>query len=358
MALLAACKPGASDASDGGSILWMEGFAYEWEFFNHRVSHLEFVANDEGGLASVIGGTSTTGVNPELPATCDPDLCDEVPFVDNAEVTVNWARVEAATARFVTVDVDLAVGADGAMTAVEVQLPVGADASGEVSAVLRGIRVSTDRALSGGDACYNPEYGWLPTSLGFEIGVPELAGETVSFDVSANFTAGNTLESFRECIDAVVEQAVVDMHLEVLVSVGGGRVAEQTLTAAETYAYGDGPTNPEPQPLPEQTTLDLGLDSPLVGWRSASWNFHIDDPDGRGAYLRRVELLATGQRARGAATNYSPVTQQSGFDYSFEGVVVGHEIGGEITRGTVEATFPVELNSDGQPVTHPLGLGG
>jgi len=271
-------------------------------------------------------------------------------------VTVNWVRVEGASARFATAEVDLLVGIEGAAEQVSVPLPQGADADGAVSAVVRGLTLSTSEGLAGGEACYDPANGWLPTSIGFALGDPSVSGDTVSFEASAHFTAGNTLESFRECIDAVVDEAVVQVTLQVLVTVGGGAVAEQAIAAAESYPYGDGPADPDPQPLPPETDLTWALEGPMVGWRSASWHFHLDDPDGRGAYLRRLELLATDTQARGAAINYSPVTQQSGFDYTFEGTVVGHEVGGTITRGQVDATFPVELDSAGEPVRHALGL--
>jgi hypothetical protein len=97
---------------------------------------------------------------------------------------------------------------------------------------------------------------------------------------------------------------------------------------------------------------------PLLGWSQFDFRFHVDDPDDRGAYLRTVSVdadLAT-TTASGHATNYSPGSQLSGFDYAFSGTVRGMEVDGEVERGLVVETVPVDLREDGTPEIHQLPL--
>ena len=344
--LVGACK------KDRDPIVWFGGASYEWALANHRLSHLEVGANAKGAYASVVGGTSTTGIDAELPQACDPDTCEELPFWDEALVRVDWGRVDEPDARSAVVRAELTADADGETVTVDATID---KSDGElVTATIQGIRFSTDHPLDGDAACYNPEFGWLPTQLGIALSEPSSSGDDISVDVTASFAAGNTLEAIRECIDAVIDRARVAIEVDVLIVAGGSAIDSTTVDGTATFEYGDGPLNPTPQEMPEPQAISLDLEDPILGWSQLDWSFHVADPDGRGAYLRRLDWSSSPDEARGAATNYSQLTQLSGFDYVFSGVVVGHDVGGTITRGSVETTIPVEIEGD-EPVLHEIG---
>ena len=105
--LVGACKKG------GDPIVWFSGASYEWSLANHRLSHLEIGADNKRAYASVVGGTSTTEVDAELPQACDPDTCEELPFWDEALVRVDWGRVDDPDARFAVVTAELTADPDG-----------------------------------------------------------------------------------------------------------------------------------------------------------------------------------------------------------------------------------------------------
>ena len=88
------------------------------------------------------------------------------------------------------------------------------------------------------------------------------------------------------------------------------------------------------------------------------FQFHVDDAEDRGAYLRTIEYLAdpVGGTAWGHATNYSPGTQLSGFDYAFSGTVVGVGFDGEVERGTASGTIEELVDEEGValPIVLPL----
>lgn len=334
------------------SFVFLEGASYRWVLANHRLSHVELGADEDGAFAAIVGGTSTTNVDAELPPTCDPDTCEELPFWDEAEVRVDWGRVDAPEAFFAHQVVELTADADGETA--EAKVTIDRSEGEPISATIRSIRVSTDHPLDGDEACYNPQFGWLPTRLAVEVGQSKSNGDLISVPVTATFTAGNTLESIRQCIDEVIDRARVSVEVDLLVVAGGSKVETAEVSGAATFAYGDGPLNPAEQVPPPPQDIDLGLKDPVVGWSRLDWSFHIDDPDGRGAYLRSLDWSVGDDGAFGGATNYSPITQLSGFDYAFSGKVVGHEVGGTVTRGSIEATIPVELNG-AQPVVHVIG---
>ena len=54
--------------------------------------------------------------------------------------------------------------------------------------------------------------------------------------------------------------------------------------------------------------------------------------------------------AEGFATNYSPGTQLSGFDYTFAGVVEAVDLGADVNRGLLEVTYEIVLDDDGAAV--------
>lgn len=333
-------------------IVWMEGGSYEWVHFNHRLSHLELRVDDREVRASIVGGTSTTGVDASLPAECDPAACEELPFIDEALVSVDWARADDPDAVAAAGTVELTADADGESAELSLNLPKGS--GDEATAVIRGIRWSSSHPLDGGPSCYDPAFGWLPTTLEVALGEPKVDGERVVVEVTAKFTAGYTLEEFRACVDEVIARARAALEVDVLVVSGGGATDRVEVTGSASWSLGGGALNPEPQILPDPQKVKLDLEDPLVGWSRLAWTFHEGDPDGRGAYLRRLEWGASPTEARGAATNYSPITQLSGFTYGFEGTVVGHEVGGTLTRKRVSTTIPVVLQDDRAPEVHVI----
>jgi hypothetical protein len=338
----------------------VEGFGYEWDLFNHRVSHLGLIVAADSADIAVVGGTSTTGVVPELPGGCDPETCQEFPFTDDAIVHLAWARVVTRRAVFGTAPGTLVASAAGGSTDVTVPLP--SKGSGDVVAILNGFTIDTDQPLSGGESCYDPAFGWHPRRVAIALGEAVLAddGLSVTVGIDAFFEAGNSLESERVCVDAVANQAAVAMTVQVLVAVGGDSESYE-VAHAMTYAYGDGPNDPAPQDPPDLTQrgIDVGLEGALTGWSALDWRFHVDDPDDRGAYPRSLSFEADPVEgwASGHATNYSPITQLSGFDYAFAGTAVSLSVG-EVTRGAVDATIPVALDAEGIPVATSVSLTG
>ncbi|MBW1878773.1 MAG: hypothetical protein JRJ84_10465 [Deltaproteobacteria bacterium] len=342
----------------------MEGFGFEWAFFNHRVSHLTFGVEGDAARVSVVGGTSTTGIDPVLPEQCDPDTCGELPFTDSAVVEVRWGRATSRKVHFARATATVVATAEGSTEALEV--PLDRKGKGELIAVIAGFTLDTDYPLSGGEACYDPAYGWHPRRIAIELGEPELSsdGRSAVLDVTGWFTAGNSLEDERQCVDEVAAEAQVPIDVDVLVVVGNGSIGTAQASHEETYSYGCTSfpcLSPDPQPDPDLSVrpLDLfELEAPLVGWSRFDFQFHTDDPGDRGAYLRTVSVDAdlAGGTASGHATNYSPATQLSGFDYLFSGTVRAMDVDGELERGVVEDTVTVDLKEDGTPVIHELPL--
>ncbi len=151
-------------------------------------------------------------------------------------------------------------------------------------------------------------------------------GTAVTVPVDVAFEAGNSLEDERQCIDAVVERARVAMTVGVQVISAGGDAVTEDVSHGQVFEYSGSSGDPGEQPAPDlaDRTIDLGFDGP-IGWSAVDFRFHEDDPEDRGAYLRSLSfaLDATSASASGAATNFSPGTQLSGFDYSFTGTVSG-----------------------------------
>ena len=354
--LLAACGGGASDVAEAGhDAAWMSGFSYTWQFFNHRISFLDVRVSEEGVSAGVIGGTSTSGLNPTLPSGCEESGCDELPFADFADLTLDWGRVTGADASFAATTVSLTADADGEQAEARAEL-VGASDAAPVSAIVRGLRIDTDHPIDGEQSCYLPRNGWLPTHMAIELGEVSVDGDELSVTVDASFRAGKTLEDMRGCIDDVTERARVAVEVDVLFIAGGGAASEALIVGQASYPhYDESGTEEAEQPLPAAEEPGLGLAEPLTGWRSMSWSFHSEDAQDRGAYLRSVVLQGDPDAALGAATNYSPPTQLSGFDYQFEGTLVGHEVGGVMETGQIVQTLDVLTEADGTAISQELG---
>lgn len=332
----------------------LEGFEYGWVGLNHRLSGLRVGVSLDHSEVNVIGGTSTTQEIP--PAQTCEETCREFPITDEADVAVRWAVVESTKTAFVPGTAALQVGRDGGSAVVTVELPKGA--KGEGTALISGFVLSTDHPLSGGDACYDPRYGWHPRQITISVGDVTIDGDTATVPVEGAFSAGKTYDDDRECIDLVNDQAVVELTVTVLVAVGNGAVEIQPLEAEAVYPFSGDAGHPEEQVLPEPTQLSWSIEDPLVGFRSL--DFRFDEHVGtrfadRGAYLRTFGFWAEpGGAANAFATNYSPGTQLQDFSYRFEGEVVAIEHLGTVTRGTSTATLPAALDANGAPVVHSL----
>lgn len=338
-------------------VTWLEGFGFEWDLFNHRLSHLQFGLLPSQADVAMVGGTSTTGVSPELPAECDPDTCDEFPFFDEALVEVRAATASLPVATG-SATVDLEVGADGATATLEV--PLDRRGKGDAIAILDGITLSTDHPLSGGASCYDPAYGWHPRRIRVALGEPVIDGDVATVPVEAMFEAGESLESVRQCVDAVNDQAVVALTVGVRVIAGRGAPGSAAVSQTMEYRLGDGgTTTPLPQDPPDlaDRTVALAWTGPY-GWSTVDFSFHVDDPEGRGAYLRSLSFFLDPETssASGHATNYSPGTQLSSFDYTFAGEARALDLGVTPTRRFAADTLEVELDGDGAPVVERLRL--
>ena len=333
--------------------VWMESSGYDWEFFNHRVSHVELGVSDTEAFASIVGGTSTTGVVTELAEGCEAATCDEFPFFDNAEIELGWARVTSTTTVFGAASAQLVIDGDGETMTITV--PLAERAKGDPVAIIRGYSFDTFQPLADGDACYQPGNGWLPKRMGIELGEGVLSDDrrSVSVEVSGHFEAGPTFEEERQCLDAVIDRARIGLRVDVLVAVTRGDAESVEIEDSAQYAFSGDSANPGEQPEPSlaERPLSTGLDDPLVGWSRFQFAFHEVGED-RGAYLRTLSLVADVQAdvASGHATNYSPITQLSAFDYVFSGTVQAVDVGATIERGQISESIEVALDSAGAPV--------
>lgn len=336
-----------------GSVL--EGFKYNWDLFNHRLSTLHVISGDSATEVAVVGGTSTTSEVLDLADTCDPDICDEFSFADNAIVDVWWSTVATTDAALLPMTVSLEVGRDGASAVAVGTLPKGARGEQEDSvALLSGLSLRTDHPLAEDtEACYRPRYGWHPRQISIAAGDVSINGDQVTVPVDAIFSAGKNFEEARTCIDEVNTLAVVSLDVHLLVVVGADAIETIPLSREASYPFVFGET-PEVQLEPEPTDIATGIEAPLLGFGSMNFEFDPDRTDDRGAYLRSVGLWATPEGANAIATNYSPGTQIFDFAYRFEGEIHAVEIDAEITRGKSSDTFPAALDEAGDPVLNSL----
>lgn len=349
LSLLFAC------GGDPATLTTMEGFGFGWQRFNHRLSYAEFDLTEAANIG-IVGGTSTTGEQVDVGDSCDPDTCQEFPFADTADVRLDWAKVTSSDWQTGSAETELVAGATGA--SVTLEIPVEGLKGSEAVAVIQGFSVDTDHLVADGlEHCYNPRLGWHPRRLAVSLGDVTLGEDSASVEVFAAFEAGNSLEEERVCVDAIRDQALAMFHVRVAVIAGDNVVgSSQDLGFSQVYAAGDVPFDPDPQPEPGGRPLTLDGASQAFGFSSFDWAFHTDDVDHRGAYLRTLEARADTAAgvATGHATNYSPATQLSGFDYTFAGKIVG--ISGEIERGSVTGALPaaIDVNLDAVVTALPL----
>ncbi len=339
--------------------VWLEEATYEWDYFNHRLSHATLVVDEDGADIAVIGGTSTTGVDPELPDGCSSDTCNEFPFKDNAIVSLGWGRIETDEAALGSDSIELIADAGGITDTLEIVLEGGISEGDEVAAVLQGFSLDTDYPLTGGDSCYDPALGWHVKNLAIELGEPEITSDgTLQVDVSVRLAAGASVEEVRECVDSVTDQAQVPITVHVLGISTSAAVSSETISHSMSYEYEDSEGDLVEQPDPDMGDRPLGLDDSLVGWSALDFSFHVDDPDNRGAYIRKLSVAHSVSEgwASGHSNNYSPPTQLSGYDYAFEGRLTGVDLSASAQRGTILETLPAELdaNSDAVVTSVPL----
>ena len=336
---LLGCKDKETDSAGPALITqtWIEGHRYHWVGANHRLSFLRVGVDGDAVALALVGGTSTSGQGASLDS-CELS-CEELIFRDTSDHTVHWARYTGDDAVFAVGSVEALATAEGATASVELTLPE--PAAGEVTVFLSGLTVNTNHPLSGGDACYLPAYGWHVQRLAAEVTAASLSGDTVTAEVSVAFEAGLSLEAIRECVDAVADQAQVPITLDLVAVVSDGATSRQTVSHGEAYGHRDEDGTLIDQPDPDYTArpLSLGLSNPIAGWSRLDYTFHDEEGLGRGAYLRDLEwrLDVEAGVASGHATNAS-FTQLSGFDYRFEGTVVGVETTGTVERGTLTVT--------------------
>lgn len=340
----------------------LERFGFAWDFFNHRISHLHVDASGDGPLGvAIVGGTSTTGVSAGLPPTCSASECQEFPFVDYSLVDMTVSTFSTGRAVVGEGSLTLLTGASGATGTIQVSLE--RRASGLVAPMIQGLTLDTSQALSSGeDACYNPAFGWHPRRIQVALGEGLLAsdGRSVEIPVNVSFEAGNSLEDVRVCVDAVRDQAQVEITVKALVVVTRGDVGARAVDWSGSYAYSGSPTNPgdQPDPDPATRTDPWPVDEAIFGWQALDYRFHVNDPEDRGAYLRalRFEITPEGL-VTGHANNLSLGTQLSGFDYTFSGSALAVEVGPDVTRATYTPRILAEQDDLNRPVVFDPATG-
>lgn len=329
--------------------LWLTGAGFDWDLFNHRVSALRFGFAEEAVEVAVVGGTSTTNTLPDLEDVCDPSACSEIPFFDASSVQVGWGHLVTSNAVVGTGTVTLDIPQGGASSVLDIDLPTVPD--GEVVALIAGFSVDTAQPLSGDEpACYRPEYGWHPTRISITLADADADATTNqgSVEVAARFDVGATGEASRACIDDVFDRAVVGMTVDVVLLAGVDATNSEVISAQATYELGDGGRRaPNPQSAPPPVALSL--EAPVLGWSTLDFTF--DSGEGRGSYLRTLDFTLGDGEASGTATNFSPLTQLSGFSYAFEGTVEAVHLDAEVETGTVFVdTLRPRLDDDDRPV--------
>lgn len=305
----------ACDAEPDAEVVLLEGFDFGWRAFNHRISALDAGAE----AVAVVGGTSTTGVTPSLDDTCDPDTCKEFPFTDTADIRVRTRTVTAAGLVSAAASVSLSVGVAGGVAGALAHFPAPPPEGWEP--VIVGLELVT----TGPEGCYDPAFGWLPKELAVSV---ETYGDSAW--VFARFVAGPSLEEVRACHDAVVDDAGIELRVELLALSG---VDFQQAAFYQEARWGEVDGDWEEQTPPPAEAVDLPR---ARAFQRLEWTFHEGDEEWRGAYLRTLGLDTNG---RGWATNYSPGTQLSGFAYTFSALVLGFDGEGE-SREAVAAYTP------------------
>lgn len=246
--------------------------------------------------------------------------------MDTATLHAAQTTFSAAGLQFARATTNLQVGPSGASTAVLLDWPNQPETH---APVIGGFSIV---AAGDASACYNPAFGWLPRRIGLAV-----EADGTDARVSAHFVAGASLEEERACLDDAVPEATIALSVTILALAG---IDTTTTSVEKTAAYELGTTsNPDPQEAPVSTLTPDGL-----AWQSLDWSFHVTDADSRGAYLRSLAFDA-GEQSSASASNYSPGTQLSGFDYAFVGTVLGAP--GERERVDSSASYAPVLDANG-----------
>ncbi|MBT3222886.1 MAG: hypothetical protein HN348_27735 [Proteobacteria bacterium] len=338
------------------SATWLEGLAFSWTSFNHRLSHLEVRLDQDEAELGLVGGTSTSGIVTVLPSGCDPGTCTEYPFYDDATMWVKWGKA-TTKAQFAHASLEVIATPDGGSASTTAVFD--RRIKGDVTAILQGLRLSTDYALAGGDACYTPANGWLPTAMSLVIDEPVKTGkDEVLVEVTAKFEAGPTLEENRACLDEVLDEVQVAIQVDVLLVATKKSHESHTVSHYLAYEWNGDQIDPTPQPEPDQQeqSFDIAIEDALVGWSEIDFRFQQEGEE-RGAYIRSLSVMADSAGwASGHGSNYSPGTQLSAFDYEFSGVVRAVDVAAEVEGGTTDTLIDVLVDEEGIPQTTTMTL--
>ncbi|MSQ03243.1 MAG: hypothetical protein EXR71_15355 [Myxococcales bacterium] len=309
------------------SVRLLSGLQFGWRGFNHRLSHLGVQVTDDTITYAVVGGTSTTGVVPTYAAGCDEATCKEFPFVDTADLVVSTTVLSDPALRVARYSVVMRVGASGSTASVT--LPW-AELPAVQTPVINGLVV---QSVGAEHDCYDPSFGWLPTHLAVKV---EADGPHAT--VTAAFESGVSLEEARGCLDEAAPGAEAILTIDVL-GVAGVAATWAPLSQSASWNQDGSALAEQTPPAPEALALP-----DVRAFSSLEWFFHEADADGRGAYLRTLTADSSGAAS---ATNYSPGTQLSGFDYRFVGTVVGFEGDGAGERKDWALHYTPALDDDG-----------
>ena len=182
-----------------------------------------------------------------------------------------------------------------------------------------------------------------------EVGIAPNSADDSSFDVTGVFEAGNSV-GYQKGIDAVNEEA---QNLKVyLLAVDTKELAETQSCWAEYELGSKSEPNPQNDPDLSERPLTLPVEDHVLGWTSLAFSFHENDEAGRGAYLRHLmfDINTDDVAAYGHATNYSPGSQLSGFDYTFNGEIVSIPVRGAFESGLLELQLEAVVDDDKVPV--------
>ncbi|MFH1463104.1 MAG: hypothetical protein ABIO70_01835 [Pseudomonadota bacterium] len=350
----------ALGCSEDPSIWWLRGFGFGWTSANHRLAFMDFGVGEGGLDYSVIGGASSTGWAPDLPEGCEEDACREFRFEDSTLVDIAWGHVAASSLAAGTLTAEvLATPAGGT---VSLEIPLHERGRDNAVVLLQGLTVDTDHPAGDGDTCFDPALGWHPRRIGVALENPTLSndGHSVLVDLTATFEAGLSLEEYRACQDMLVGEEQVPVTVRALALASAEALASASLDQSMVYAWNGNPYVPDEQPPPSMSDrpLELAWDPVIAGWSAVDFAFMQEDEEGRGAYLRTlsVGLSEADGWASGHATNYSPGTQLSGFDYHFQGEVWTLETGDEVELGSASfEEVPAELDDAQRPVVFQEG---
>ena len=327
---------------------WQMGAGYRWNGLNHRLSFLHQSVTDDVVRTGVIGGTSTTGMLTTLPDGCSFSECQELPVKDTSTAWVRWGGVTTRQAQFAHAEVSFNVSESSTTEAVSFSFE---RPTKHITALITGWQWDTNEPLIGGPECYDPFNGWHPRRM--EVGIAPNSADDSSFDVTGVFEAGNSVEDIRKCIDAVNEEAQVNLKVYLL-AVDTKELAEtQSVSHGAEYELGSkSEPNPQNDPDLSERPLTLPVEDHVLGWTSLAFSFHEDDEAGRGAYLRHLmfDINTDDVAAYGHATNYSPGSQLSGFDYTFNGEIVSIPVRGAFESGLLELQLEAVVDDDKVPV--------